>query len=686
MNKNTILRGCLLLVLAASVLWLGCPNDAEDDPTPAQIEASAFIDAHSSILGKTVGTVDLDDEAAVNAALAAYEVLDSDVKALLTTEKELLDKLKLRIDDIKTTATPQQLAEAFKSGYSTILGKTVDTVTVGDEAAVTAALDALDDLDDDVQALLTAEKCKLEDLKARIEELIHQAALDQLAENYRTDHAVILEKTVETVGLGDEAAVTAALDALDDLDDDVQALLIAEKSRLEDLKARIEELKGLVPVEVTVEGIEENSTIFIPLHETFAINRTFTATATGGSGAITYAWTAAGDTGEVSLDDDDTATVTVTPEEYGTVTITVTATDEANQTESFSFTVHVGIPIRFRERGPAAHNIDRPDIGNPPSGAQQFDGLVEVSVPSAGSSREFNGRMDQISGVTFTYLWESSDTTVATVHQITTAGFVTNNQDTFAIVTAVGEGTAQITLTVTATNGRVGKRSITFTVGDAEFDPNWHPYASRLITNLRVRDNFANNNAGVSTIPDNVADFFPHISFVQNTTQLQQFWFIRPDIQSGRRTYTDRNQNMVNNPADNDFTPVPAELAGSDWIRGPNTRGTNTTTSTPRSDHMEFRALVDIDVYLVYDSRASTEHADRQYVEWYLESDDWVLQEDMYLLNGEGIGINTELPATSGGLMHIRKRSYNANATVELGGSRPSGINVHFVVVKERTE
>lgn len=435
------------------------------------------------------------------------------------------------------------------------------------------------------------------------------------------------------------------------------------------------------PIVVGVTGVTEGQEIFMP--NALTEGRQFTATASGGMPPFTFSWEAA-PAGVVTLANDNTSTVTITPATpatAGTAIITVTATDDEGETEDFYFEVNVGdpIPIRFRERGPAAQQIDRPDIDS----SAVYEGAVSVSVPSVGSSREINGRISATPGVT--YLWETSDPAVASVHQITSAAIVTN-QDTFVIVTGTGVGSAEITLTVTAPDGRVGVRSFTFIVGNDAFDPDWHPFASRLITNLVVRDNGVNNNA-TFVVPNNLGDFFPHKQFVQNDPvtdfRLRDYWSIRPDIRAGRRVYVERTQTFSNNPATNTFTPIPLELEGSDWIRGPHARR-DQADATRRADHMEFRALVNIYVYIVHDSRANMPHADRQWIEWYLDSPDWVLQPGMYVLSGESIGSTDTLPASHGGVMHVRRQSFNAGELVQLGGSRPSGINVHFFVVRPR--
>ncbi|GHU09114.1 hypothetical protein FACS1894151_06260 [Spirochaetia bacterium] len=124
----------------------------EKQPSAGDI-AAAFKSTHSAILLKTVNNVAVDDESAVDAALTAYNDLSAEVKALLGTEKSLLDSLKTKIDTLNAAT-----AAAFKVTHSTILLKDVNDVTVDDESAVDAALTAYNDLSAGVKALLSAEK------------------------------------------------------------------------------------------------------------------------------------------------------------------------------------------------------------------------------------------------------------------------------------------------------------------------------------------------------------------------------------------------------------------------------------------------------------------------------------------------------------------------------------------------
>jgi hypothetical protein len=85
--------------------------------------AAEFGTDQSAILGKTVNIVTIGDEAAVDAALAAYNALSDGAKALLTTEKALLDTLKTKIDELKD-------AVPVNGGLSITVSLNFDEVTI----------------------------------------------------------------------------------------------------------------------------------------------------------------------------------------------------------------------------------------------------------------------------------------------------------------------------------------------------------------------------------------------------------------------------------------------------------------------------------------------------------------------------------------------------------------------------
>jgi hypothetical protein len=230
-----------VLIIATLIFVVGCSSPTSGGEDPALEVANAFKTAHATALGKTTATVTTADEVAVNAALAAYEALSAEAKALLGAEKTLLDSLKAKIDELKGGDPAGEAAAAFKTAHATALGKTPATVTTADETAVNAALTAYEALATDVKALLGPEQTLLNNLKAKIDELKAQEAA---AAAYKTAHATALGKTTATVVIADETVVNTALTAYEALAAGVKALLGPEQTLLNNLKAKIDELKS----------------------------------------------------------------------------------------------------------------------------------------------------------------------------------------------------------------------------------------------------------------------------------------------------------------------------------------------------------------------------------------------------------------------------------------------------------
>ena len=235
--KNTILRSARLAAaifaaLLAFSVFTGCPDlnggGGGGGGNPAQEAADGFKNANAGVLAKTADTVTADDEAAVDAALAAYEKLDADAKALVADQKAALDNLKSKISAPKDAA-------AFNSAHGDVLGKTADTVTAADAAKVDAALAAYNTLSSYAKALVVEEKTLLDALKAKVDALAAQEA----AAAFKNTHAGILAKTVDNVKAADAVKVDAALTAYNALGKDVKDLLGAEKTKLDALKAEI---------------------------------------------------------------------------------------------------------------------------------------------------------------------------------------------------------------------------------------------------------------------------------------------------------------------------------------------------------------------------------------------------------------------------------------------------------------
>lgn len=189
---------------------------------------AAFQTKHGDVLALTAETVKIQDETLVQAALADFADLNAAAQAELTEEKSLLDALAGKIAGMKE-------AEAFRTEYAEALALTEDTVTSEDNVKVGLALDALKKLSETAQAELAEEKAHLEALSAKIAGL-------KAAESFRTAHGDVLALTTATVKSSDKAAVQAALTAYEALTADAKTELSEEKSLLDALAQKIEEL------------------------------------------------------------------------------------------------------------------------------------------------------------------------------------------------------------------------------------------------------------------------------------------------------------------------------------------------------------------------------------------------------------------------------------------------------------
>jgi hypothetical protein len=263
---------------AAQILVTALPSSAEKialqeriDEVQDTIDAIAgFQSDHAVALALNVGSVTPSDQAIVEAALAAYNLLTVEAKAALTTEKALLDSLLIEINNQIPTAT---LVAEFQSDHAVVLALTVNTVTPSDLAGVQAALDAYELLSVDAKAALTAEKALLDSLLVEIN-LQEATSLVVIAEgsnlqidvdnaqvlvdalpdgsdktdlqirldavqniidavsSFQSDHAVVLSLNETTVMISDKADVEAALLAYGLLSEEAKAELATEEALL----------------------------------------------------------------------------------------------------------------------------------------------------------------------------------------------------------------------------------------------------------------------------------------------------------------------------------------------------------------------------------------------------------------------------------------------------------------------
>jgi len=358
------------------------------DQLKARIEvledAEDFRTTYADILDKEVGTVAISDETDVANALAALEELNEPVKALLDAEKTKLEQLEAYIVLLKA-------AKAFTDAHTTILGKTVDNVAISDETAVEAALAAYDELSLEVKALLDTQKTLLDTLLRKIEAL----KLEELADAFRNDHATILAKTVSEVDTGDKNAVDAALAAFDNLDNAVKALLTEQKTKLDDLKDRIDDLTGVsVAIKTTTELWIADGMIAGSVAET--LSATVTLASGTDDSSIGVTWTKSDDAC-VTID----STGRLIAVSAGTATITATAT-KGTLTDGNPATATCAVTISTAT-APTTVTAALPIIDNLDGGWYAEDNGIRQTAPFPfGVGDNSNWDYD---GAYYTYTW-----------------------------------------------------------------------------------------------------------------------------------------------------------------------------------------------------------------------------------------------------------------------------------------
>ncbi len=225
----------LALILAMAFFLTSCGGQGS-------AAAENYKSKHSSILTKTAAVVEISDKREVNNALSEYLALDVSAKKLLVSEKALLDKLLIKINELEFAS--------FIAVHAAVLFKTVDNIAITDKDAVNNALKEYSDSDAAVKILLTGEKKLLDSLlKKIIEKEIASPGI--AADNFKTTHSAILSKNAGAAAITDKSAVMYALSDYEFFDDTIKVLLESEKALLDSLLAAIQELEAAyMPIEL----------------------------------------------------------------------------------------------------------------------------------------------------------------------------------------------------------------------------------------------------------------------------------------------------------------------------------------------------------------------------------------------------------------------------------------------------
>ncbi|QWC00200.1 hypothetical protein KHQ88_01140 [Mycoplasmatota bacterium] len=269
------------------------------------VEAETFRTVYASTLALTPENVEISDKASVQQALAAYDLLSSDAKTVLTVEKTLLDLLLLEIneqelfvwatdlveeaedsylqidldnaqaavtslpDSIEKTALQSRLdavqniidnISIFRSTHANTLLLSPSTVQIIDLAAVQQALSDYAVLNVEAKAKLSVEKALLDSLIAEINNQIPTAT--QVSE-FRNNHAAVLALSLGTVEVSNQPSIVSALEAYDSLTPAAQTELSAEKALLDGLLIEVATIVVVMAENSHLQADVDNAQIYV---------------------------------------------------------------------------------------------------------------------------------------------------------------------------------------------------------------------------------------------------------------------------------------------------------------------------------------------------------------------------------------------------------------------------------------
>lgn len=219
-------------------------------------EAQRFKTENSEILSKTADTVTIADEEKISNALAAWSVLSPDAKIRVVNEKNLLNSLKTKVEDLKKTEEEQKalLKEAqdflneFKSNYGNLLKIKYEDIEANYYEAFYTALNELKNYEDmnskfsevaaNEIALVTKYYKRALELKAKEDE-IKDPYKDE-AEAFQTKYGWILGMKPEDATLDDLPDIAVAAYAYSLLSDGAKKLLPNAETHLSALMTAAE--------------------------------------------------------------------------------------------------------------------------------------------------------------------------------------------------------------------------------------------------------------------------------------------------------------------------------------------------------------------------------------------------------------------------------------------------------------
>ena len=258
----------------------------------SSLEVETYLSMYRGVLELTTTSIEISDMEALQSALTSYQLLSSEAKNELNSEKALLDSLKETLDlkiqlleatnqvtlaeqtyddtdlfDAQTLVTllpdsiDKQLLQDrinllqmiksevsnYQTTYSDVLSITIEDVMVSDKVAIENALAAYQDLSMSAKSILDLEYAHLLNLLSLIND---QIPVSEQVDEFRLTYASVLALTVNSVSIFDLSNIEEAITSYDILSSAAKNELNSEKALLDNLVLKIHVLIATEAVEI----------------------------------------------------------------------------------------------------------------------------------------------------------------------------------------------------------------------------------------------------------------------------------------------------------------------------------------------------------------------------------------------------------------------------------------------------
>lgn len=215
------------------------------------VENETYIPSWSSALDKfqqdninnVEATIKKVESLYLESDLKEAEMLADDLMKVTNNEdvKMLSKDLKIKILGLKVNFVK---VNDFRDTYKDVIGLTEDTVIIYDESSVLGAINAYEKLLPEIKSILLKERNHFDKLSKKIDKLKEniQQSPESKAELFRKSYSEILTLKLNDVSLSHRSSIEKVNNIYNGLSDEVKTLLKNEKSILDNLMKKINEL------------------------------------------------------------------------------------------------------------------------------------------------------------------------------------------------------------------------------------------------------------------------------------------------------------------------------------------------------------------------------------------------------------------------------------------------------------